>query len=187
MVETYNITILQGATWSLPIRKTEALQSVSSMTISSSTVTCVVNSHDFAVGDKVFVSGADQDVYDGVQTILSVVDDNTFTYDVSYTTIPSSPATGTIKVGRIVDLTGFTARMQARLSTFDDATLFDLTTENGGITIDGVNGLVTCSLTASESSLLDFSEGVYDLEIVSGSDVERLLQGKVKLSREVTK
>jgi len=187
MVGTYDITILQGATWSLPARKTETLQTISSITIASSTVTCTVTSHDYAVSDKVFVSGADQDVYNGIQTILSVADDNTFTYDISYTTIPSTPGTGTVTVGRIVDLTGYTARMQVRLSTFASESLINLTTENGGIAIDSANGLITCSLSATDTTALDFFDAVYDLEIMTGSTVERLLEGKVKLSREVTK
>ena len=37
------------------------------------------------------------------------------------------------------------------------------------------------------SSLFNFTEAVYDLEIVSGSIVTRLLEGTVKLSKEVTR
>ena len=36
------------------------------------------------------------------------------------------------------------------------------------------------------TSALSFSEAVYDLELVSGSAKTRLLQGKVKLSKQVT-
>ena len=51
------------------------------------------------------------------------------------------------------------------------------------------SGSIGVYISAHSSSLLDFTEGVYDLEMVSGNgcDVTRLLQGKVQLSKEVTR
>lgn len=51
------------------------------------------------------------------------------------------------------------------------------------------SGSIGIYIASVSSSALDFSEGVYDLEIYSGSDcpyVIRLLEGNVKLSKEVT-
>ena len=53
-----------------------------------------------------------------------------------------------------------------------------------------VSGTIGVSIAAVTSSLLDFNSAVYDLEIASGSGdtvtVVRLLQGKIKLSKEIT-
>lgn len=51
------------------------------------------------------------------------------------------------------------------------------------------SGSIGIFISANSSSALDFSEAVYDLELASGSDfpvVTRLLEGKVKLSKNVT-
>jgi hypothetical protein len=49
------------------------------------------------------------------------------------------------------------------------------------------SGSVGIFISATSSSALDFTEAVYDLEITSGSIVTRILEGKVKLSKEVTR
>ena len=41
-------------------------------------------------------------------------------------------------------------------------------------------------ISAATSSAFTFTEARYDLEMVSGSVVTRLLEGKIKLSKEVT-
>jgi hypothetical protein len=50
----------------------------------------------------------------------------------------------------------------------------------------GVSGTIGIVISAATSSLLTFDEAVYDLEIYSGSFASRIIEGKVKLSKEVT-
>jgi len=52
--------------------------------------------------------------------------------------------------------------------------------------ISPVSGTIGVYISAASSSLFDFSEAKYDLEIVSGSTVTRILEGNVKLSKEIT-
>lgn len=89
------------------------------------------------------------------------------------------------------NLTGYTARMKIKESVFDTVSLIELTTENGRIVIDPDQttntGQLLIQLSAADTAALDFFQGVYDLELVSGSVVERTLMGRVRLSREVTK
>lgn len=68
--------------------------SITSLTRSGTTATATANAHGFAVGRRVFVSGADQAEYNGLVTIETVPDANTFTYTVSGS--PATPATGSI-------------------------------------------------------------------------------------------
>ncbi len=69
-------------------------KAVASLTRSDSTATATAMSHGFAVGQHVYVSGANEDEYNGRFTVISVPDANTFTYSVSDTL--ATPATGTI-------------------------------------------------------------------------------------------
>lgn len=90
--------------------------------------------------------------------------------------------------GTVIDLSGYTARMQVR-STVESATaIVSLTTANGRIEIDGPLGTVTLILTATETDALPAAAYLYDLELVSGTgDVQRLLEGRFVVSRNVTR
>ena len=88
--------------------------------------------------------------------------------------------------GNPVNLTGYTARMQLRPSVSSDTVLLDLTTENGGITLGGATGEITLHFTESNTSPL-VKGGVYDLEMIIGGKVKRLVQGSITVSREVTR
>lgn len=91
-------------------------------------------------------------------------------------------------LGVAIDLTGFTAKMQARKSYTAPDILVQLTTENGGITLGGINGTIDLLLTATQTSALSFTSGMYDIELISGTgEVTRLLAGEITLSKEVTK
>ena len=87
-----------------------------------------------------------------------------------------------------VNLTNWTARLQARVDVEDTETILSLTTENGGITLGGALGTISLDRTATQTSLLQTGSFVYDLELVSGvNSVTRLLQGELTISAEVTR
>jgi len=46
---------------------------------------------------------------------------------------------------------------------------------------------IVVSMTAVNTAALDFDSAVYDLELVIGAQIERVIEGRVKLSKEVTK
>jgi hypothetical protein len=99
-----------------------------------------------------------------------------------------------------IDLTDYQGRMQIRPSIGSDTvhiTLSSSLADDGtGLNFSGSDGLnpptsgtIGIFISANSSSLLDFNEAVYDLEIASGSIypvVTRLLEGQVKLSKNVT-
>ncbi len=100
--------------------------------------------------------------------------------------------------GNPVDLTDYSARMQMRSTYGSSGTLYakltsTLYSDGTGLNMSGSNsafpptsGSIGVIISAASSSNFTFSEALYDLEMVSGSYVTRLLQGKVKLSKEVT-
>ena len=99
-----------------------------------------------------------------------------------------------------IDLSGHTARMQIRPDYADNTatTYVNLTTTIGadgtGLNMSGSNGTTPIQsgsigiyISAASSSAFTFNEARYDLEVVSGSVVTRILEGCVKLRKEVTR
>lgn len=87
-------------------------------------------------------------------------------------------------------LTGYTARMQLRSSIESETILHSMTTENGGISITALEGKIELTISAPDSTLFDFEEAVYDLELIDtggSGDVRRLVEGDVALFDEVTR
>ena len=90
--------------------------------------------------------------------------------------------------GSAVDLTGYTARMQVRTSIdAAGAATLSLTTENGRIVLGGTAGTIMLSAEATATQAVTAGSYVYDLELVSGSTVTRLVQGSFTLRGEVTR
>lgn len=92
--------------------------------------------------------------------------------------------------GAVKDLTdGWSARLQARQNTASTETLISLTSEeSGGIVLDDANPNIVLTISADDTAELDFTQGVYDLELEDENGaVTRLLRGKLYLSREVTR
>jgi hypothetical protein len=100
--------------------------------------------------------------------------------------------------GSAVDLSGYQARMQIRPEVEASDVFLSLSSslsmDGTGIHLSGSNGTTPVQsgsigvyISAHSSSLLNFSEAFYDLELVNGNAVTRLLEGKVKLSKNVTR
>ena len=97
-----------------------------------------------------------------------------------------------------VDLTDYSGKMQIRPTVGSSDVIATLSssrdTDGTGLNFSGSNGTtpptsgsIGVFISAASSSLFNFNEAVYDLEIYSGSIVTRILEGKVKLSKEVTR
>lgn len=116
--------------------------------------------------------------------------------------------------GTVVNLTGYTARMQVRETVLSPTKILDMTTENGSITIDGSTGTITLSLShiqlldtvpALQFSSMDeilyenLDNGVkiqgrgkvvvYDLDIISpgGVTITKLLTGQICFEPSVSR
>jgi len=90
--------------------------------------------------------------------------------------------------GDPIDLTGYTARMQLRQYKSSGAVILELTTgADGRIALGGAAGTITLEVDADDTAEVTTDEGVYDLELVNGDVVTRLLEGQWKLNKEVTR
>lgn len=100
--------------------------------------------------------------------------------------------------GALMDLTGYTARMQIR-PTYSSATVTEsLSSANGEITINTVTSVMSLQLAAARTANIsvDMNAGsipprtkyVYDLELLDpGVGVTKLLFGEVTVYGEVTR
>lgn len=99
-----------------------------------------------------------------------------------------------------IDFTGYECRMQIRPSyTSDtvfcnisssidnDGTGINMTPVSSSIALPRSSGSISLEISAASSSLFTFDEAVYDIEAYSGSYVSRLMEGKVKLFKNVTR
>ena len=100
--------------------------------------------------------------------------------------------------GTPIDLTNYSGRMQLRSSIDSSTVLISLSSslqaDGTGLNFSGSNGTtpptsgsIGIYISAASSSVLTFDNAVYDLEIVSGSYVNRILEGQVQLSKNVTR
>jgi hypothetical protein len=91
----------------------------------------------------------------------------------------------------IIDITGFTARLQIRESIDALVPLVELTTENAGIVLGDAAGTIQLIILPAATAAFDpddFKRAVYDLELISPSAiVTRIMQGSIILSKEVTR
>lgn len=88
---------------------------------------------------------------------------------------------------RPVNLNGYTAKMQIRSNSTSDQVLFELSTENGRITMPG-NGVIQLSISVADT--FEVAGGSYDLVLFApGDNAEqyRLIQGKVVVSPAITR
>jgi hypothetical protein len=102
--------------------------------------------------------------------------------------------------GSAIDLSGYGGKMQIKSNYADNSPTIYLTLSSSlqpdgtGLNFSGSNGSTPTAsgsigvfISAATSSLLTFDTALYDLEIASGSIVTRILEGQVKLSKEVTR
>lgn len=88
--------------------------------------------------------------------------------------------------GTNINWTGWTAKMQVRqyVNTADDAVL-TLTT-GSGIAAGANDGNVTITISATQSGAILAGNYVYDIELTSGTTVERVLSGRFTVDGQVT-
>lgn len=90
-------------------------------------------------------------------------------------------------LGVVIDLTGYTAKIQIRDKPLITV-LCELSTENSKILIDApATGQIILTIPATETGTFDWKTGMYDLEMTNGDVVTRLCQGTVKVNKSVTR
>ena len=90
--------------------------------------------------------------------------------------------------GAVVNITGYSARMQARVRKASETPFLDIDSAGGEIVITGASGQLVITVSATVTAAITATYGVYDIEIEDGSGVvTRILEGEVAVSSEVTR
>lgn len=88
--------------------------------------------------------------------------------------------------GTPVDLTNYSARLQIRSNYSSNTAIFSLS-DDSGITLGGNEGTIAIEISANDMAQVTAGRYVYDLELDSGSEVIRLLEGTFRITPEVTR
>ena len=89
--------------------------------------------------------------------------------------------------GDPIDLTNYTANMQARVS-YDSTSVALNLTSGTGITLGGTAGTVNLLVPAATTATIGAAQYVYDMELVSASgEVTRIIEGTLTVTPEVTR
>lgn len=167
---TYDITILQNATWSGAFRATQHRKQLSSISIDTNTPTFNLGCHGYSAGDKVVFTGGDT-VPCGLtpNTIYYVISAGLTTdvFQVSATSGGSSisvsgEATGTFYVAEPINLTGYI--IDADIKQLGDTTLIATFTP---VITDAVNGAFTLTLAPVTTAGMDIGRYGYDVSLTS--------------------
>lgn len=88
-----------------------------------------------------------------------------------------------------IDLTGYTADMQIRMTAKAPSALATLSTVTGEIVIGGTDGTIQLVIPAKMTSGFNFAAAVYDLRLTApdGLERDRLLEGAVTVDPAVTR
>lgn len=93
----------------------------------------------------------------------------------------------------LIDLTGAAARMQVRDSHDSPTVLLSFSSNpadnpDGTLTMGGAAGTIEIYLSAAKTATVTWLSAVYDLEVIeTNGDVTRLIEGKISVTKEVTR
>lgn len=90
--------------------------------------------------------------------------------------------------GNAINLTGYTAKFQVSNSydgSISTPNGFELTSPSGGITIINSEGRINLIATATTTSSLNAGRYYYELELIIGSTVYRILEGELTVTPQV--
>lgn len=90
--------------------------------------------------------------------------------------------------GKALNLSGFSAQMQLRSNSYTGNLIDTLTSENGGLVLDGDAGSLTVIFSHGKTEEYPATALVYDIELVSPSNlITRVVEGRIAVSPEVTR
>jgi hypothetical protein len=167
---SYDITILQNATWSGTFRATENRKTLTSISIATGTPTFLCDCHGFTAGDKVvFTGGTLVPCGLTLNGVYYVISDGLTTdaFQVSASSGGSSitvsgSATGTFYVAEPLNLGGYT--VDADVKGLTD--LVQVATFTPTLT-DAANGEFTLTMTPATTAGIDAGRYGYDVSLTS--------------------
>jgi hypothetical protein len=188
-----NFKVIQGGTFNEVLRWESSTKSYSPITnvINSAPVIITAVAHGIPIGWRAKVTNVmgmkeinSSDVYHTVTDITTDTVTINAVNSLGYSVYISG---GVLEYNTPVDLTSMTARAQVRAKLDDPLVIIELTTENGGITIDNYMKTITLTISATDTAALTFNTAVYSLEIIDNGNVNPFCTGTLSLIKEVTR
>ena len=188
-----NFKIYQGSTFKEVLRwetSTKVYKPISSITKAAPMVISST-AHGIPVGWRTKVTNVSgmkeinsSDVY---HTVTEATSDSITLNAVNSLGYTDYVSGGVLEYNEPPDLSTTTGRMQLRAKVDSVDTLLELTTENGGITIDNTLKTISITITATASAAFTFSQAVYSLELIKGPEVTPFIYGSVSVEKEITR
>jgi len=168
---TYDITILQNASWSATFRATDSRKSLSSITVTAGTPTFNLACHGLTAGDKVVFTGGTSvpcgltinAIYYVISTGLTTDAFRVSTTSGGASITVSGDATGTFYVAKPINLTGYIVDSDIKGLT-DNVQLATFTPT----LVDAVNGEFELTLLPATTAGLTAGRYGYDVSLTSG-------------------
>jgi hypothetical protein len=188
-----NFKIYQGSTFREVLRWESSTKTYVPITAITKTAPVVVTAvdHGAPVGWRAKVTGVQgmKEINDAenYRTITAAAANTVTLNSINATNYTTYTSGGVLEYNTPVDLAGYTARMQIRPTLTSTTIIQELTTANGGVVIDNVLKTITILISASQTTVLNFSTAVYSLELVAGTEVVPFCGGNVTLVPEVTR
>jgi hypothetical protein len=187
-----NLKIFQGSTFAEVLRWESSTKTYIPITGITKTAPVVITApaHGIPVNWRTKVTNVSgmKEINSSDYYVVTATTTNSITLNevnaLAYTSYTSG---GVLEYNQPVDLNGYTARMQIREKITSTAFIKELTTNNGGITIDNSAKTITINISATDTALLTFKTAVYSLELVTGSTVIPFIYGSVSLDTEITR
>lgn len=187
-----NFKCYQGSTFNEVLRWESSKKIYKAITGISQSAPCVVTSIAHGVPDgwrvKVTNAGGMKEINSTeeykIATVVTV--DSIEFNDINSLGYTAYTSGGVIEYNEPVNFTGYTARMQIREKIDSVEFIKELTTENGGITIDVANSKITLNISATDTAAFTFNSAVYSIELVS-TTVVPFATGTITLVKEVTR
>lgn len=197
MADTKDLQITQGKTFSLVLRwETEPIQYKKITAITQDApVRLTVTAHGIPNGWRCAVTNVKgmaeinaeaNNLKDKDFNPVTVIDPNTIEINaINAAGFRPYVSGGILQFNTPVNMTGYTARLSIK-DKVGGTLLKSLTTENAGITLDVAACTITITISATDTAQFDWKKAVYELEMVSPSDVvTALLFGGATVSKEV--
>jgi hypothetical protein len=189
--------IYQGSTFKETLRwesETKQYAQISGVSKAAPCVITTASAHTIPLNWRIRVNGVNgmKDINTASTTDYYLVTSKT-TNTVTLNQINSSDY-GAYTTGGIIEwntpipLAGYTAQMQIRESIDSTTVIHELTSANGGISIDPINYTISFNISAVTTATFNFDAAVYSCELTDNQGlVYPFLSGGITLIKEVTR
>ena len=181
MAVVYNLEMDQGADWDLNVVYKQPA-SITNVVGNGTTVTFTA-ANSFSAGQIVSIDQVMPYIYNLQNVEIASANATQFTVTNAATGIYISGGLATAPL----NISGYTAKMQMRSYPDNPTAVLTLTTENGGIVITGATGNIDLHATPTQTGAINQGPYDYDIEIYSGGNVTRVVQGQVVVLAQVTR